>query len=142
MFSRMTSPIVLTALADRLFTRRLAEALAPMALSPAAFMVLADLSGGQKRTQRALAARLGVEQPTMANTLQRMERDGLIARTQRIGDTRTADITATPRAENVYPIAVKAVQAISDAATRGLTTEERLRFIGTLARVIENLDPD
>jgi DNA-binding MarR family transcriptional regulator len=140
MFSRMTSPAVLTALADRLIQRRLTAALSPLGLSPAGFMVLVDLAGGHKRTQSALAARLGVEQPTMSNTLQRMERDGLVSRVRRVGDGRSFDVLATSRAEALYPSAVKAVQSVSDAAARGLTTEERLRFIGTLARVIENLE--
>jgi DNA-binding MarR family transcriptional regulator len=52
---------------------------------------------------------------------------------------RTADIVATPQAEALYPTAAKAAQAVGEAATQGLTTEERLRFLGTLARVIENL---
>lgn len=136
----MTSPVALTAQADRLVRRRLAESLAPVGLTPAAFMVLVDLAGGQKRTQADLADRLGVEQPTMANTLARMERDGLISRTRRTGDGRIADIAATPEAEALYPAAVKIVQTVNEVATRGLTTDERLRFIGTLARVIENLE--
>jgi DNA-binding MarR family transcriptional regulator len=140
MFSRMTSPVHLTAQAERLMRRRAAEALAPLGLSPAAFMALVDLSGGQARTQTELAERLGVEQPTMANTLKRMERDGLIERAARPGDGRTFEIRATPRAEEIYAAAARAVQAVGDRATRGLTTEERLRFVGTLARVIGNLD--
>jgi DNA-binding MarR family transcriptional regulator len=142
MFSRMTSPVHLTAQAERLMRRRTAEALAPLGLSPAAFMVLVDLAGGQSRTQKELAERLGVEQPTMANTLKRMARDGLIERKARAGDGRITDIRATPKAEGVYASATRAVQAVGDLATRGLTTEERLRFVGTLARIIDNLDAD
>lgn len=140
MFSRMTSPVYLTAQADRLIRRRLAAALAPLGLSPAAFMVLVDLQGGQTRTQAVLAERLAVEQPTMANTLNRMERDGLISRSRRTGDARSSDIAATAKADEVYSAAVKAVQAVNEAATQGMTTEERLRFVGTLARVIENME--
>ncbi len=140
MFSRMTSPVHLAAQAERLMRRRLAEALAPLGLSPAAFMVLVDLAGGQTRTQTELARRLGVEQPTMANTLKRMERDGLILRSPRKDDARTADVTATPRAEEAYAMAARAAQGVAEAATRGMTTEERLRFVGLLARVIGNLE--
>jgi DNA-binding MarR family transcriptional regulator len=140
MFSRMTSPVYLTAQAERLMRRRMAEALAPFGLSPAAFLVLVDLAGGQTRTQGELVDRLGVEQPTMANTLKRMQRDGLISRRPRAGEGRRSDIRATEQAEAAFAAAIKAVQHINDAATQGLTTEERLRFVGTLARVIENLE--
>jgi DNA-binding MarR family transcriptional regulator len=142
MFSRMTSPAYLTAQAERLIRRRLTEALAPHGLSPAAFMVLVDLAGGQARTQGELAARLSVEQPTMANTLKRMARDGLVESRPRDGNRRIADLRATPKAEALYAVAARAAQGVGEAATAGLTTEERLRFLGTLARMIENLGSD
>jgi DNA-binding MarR family transcriptional regulator len=139
MFSRMTSPVQLSAQMDRLMRLRLTEALRPHGLAPAQFMVLVDLAGRQTRTQRELAARLAVEQPTMANTLARMERDGLITRRARPADRRVFDITATPEAEAVFAAATRAVQAVGDLAMRGLSMDERLRFAGTIALVIENL---
>ncbi len=140
MFSRMTSPLFLTAQADRLMRQRLAAALKPLGIAPAQFMVLVDLAGGQMRTQAELAERLAVEQPTMANTLARMERDALIERTPKPGDRRTVLIRATAAAEATLAQATPAVQAITEAATRGLTAEERMRFLGTLAQVIGNLE--
>jgi DNA-binding MarR family transcriptional regulator len=139
MFSRMTSPVQLSAQMDRLMRLRLTEALQPLGLAPAQFMVLVDLAGGQTRTQRELAERLAVEQPTMANTLARMERDGLIARKARAADRRISDISATPEAEAVLADATRAVQSVGNRAMRGLTVDERLRFAGTIALVIENL---
>jgi DNA-binding MarR family transcriptional regulator len=139
MYSRMTSAAFLAGQCSRLMAVRLQEALKPFGLAPAQFMVLVDLAGGQKRTQRELAARLDVEQPTMANTLARMERDGLLTRTANPHDKRVAFLSATPRAEAVYAQAAKAAISVNERAVRGLTTEERLRFLGTLARVIDNL---
>jgi DNA-binding MarR family transcriptional regulator len=140
MFSRMTSPLFLTAQADRLMRQRLAAALKPLGLAPAQFMVLVDLAGGQARTQKELADRLAVEQPTMANTLARMERDGLIVRAPKPGDRRTVLIRATVAAEETLAQATRAAQTVSEAATRGLTNEERMRLVGTLAQVIGNLE--
>jgi DNA-binding MarR family transcriptional regulator len=142
MYSRMTSPAYLTALADRLLGMHLTTGLKRLGLAPAQFLVLVDLAGGQSRTQKELVRRLAVEQPTMANTLARMERDGLIIRTRSAGDRRQSIITATAKAEAIYGEAVRAAQSVNELATRGLTTEERLRFVGTLARIIENLQAE
>jgi DNA-binding MarR family transcriptional regulator len=139
MFSRMTSSGYLTGQAARLFSTNLHDAFKPLGLAPAQFMVLIDLSDGQSRTQKELAGRLDVEQPTMANTLARMERDGLIARTVSQADKRIVTIHATPRALQIYGQAAKLAAGVNDRAVRGLTTEERLRFLGTMARIIENL---
>ncbi|MGL4637042.1 MAG: MarR family winged helix-turn-helix transcriptional regulator [Beijerinckiaceae bacterium] len=135
----MTSAGFLASQASRLFSMNLQNALRPLGLAPAQFMVLIDLADGSRRTQRDLAERLDVEQPTMANTLARMERDRLILRVADERDRRVVHITATPKAHALYREAAKAVQSVNERATQGMTTEERLRFLGTLARMIENL---
>jgi DNA-binding MarR family transcriptional regulator len=139
MFSRMTSPAFLLAQASRLYAASLQEALAPLGIAPAQFLVLTDLVDGSDRTQGDLAARLDVEQPTMANTLARMERDGLIIRRSKPGDKRVQIIGLTAKARELYERAEKAAVVVNGKGVQGLTTEERLRFLGTLARIIENL---
>jgi DNA-binding MarR family transcriptional regulator len=139
MFSRMTSSGFLATHVARLFNQEFAMALKPLGLAPAQFMVLIDLADGQPRAQGELAARLDVEQPTMTNTLNRMERDGLILREIKPGDRRVQLIRATQKALGLYRQAAMAAINVNERATRGLTTEERLRFLGTLAQVIDNL---
>jgi len=64
----------------RLFAQRLHERIRPLGLAPAQFMTLLELWTADGLTQSDLVERLDVEQATMANTLGRMERDGLIER--------------------------------------------------------------
>ncbi|MDR1999642.1 MAG: MarR family transcriptional regulator [Frankiaceae bacterium] len=50
-------------------------------------------------TQAELARTVGIEQPTMALTLRRMERDGLVTRTRDTSDARRSHVKLTPAAK-------------------------------------------
>ena len=64
----------------RIFAQALAREIKPLGLAPGQFMVLLELWREDGLTQRDLVGRLDVEQATLANTLSRMERDGLVRR--------------------------------------------------------------
>ena len=103
----------------RLFAAGLARRIQPLGLAPAQFMVLLELWHSDGRTQADLTAALDVEQATMANTLKRMERDGLILRMPSEEDRRA-------RARNALALA-------------GLDEAERATFIALMRRVIGNM---
>ncbi len=64
----------------RSVTRALQSRAVRLGFSPGQFPVLLELWEEEGLTQRQLLDRVDVEQATMANTLARMERDGLIER--------------------------------------------------------------
>ncbi len=77
-YSRESSAGYLVNWAARLLTHALERRL--KGSSAGSMPVFFSLIDGGAQTQKALAHWAAVEQPTMANTLARMERDGLIAR--------------------------------------------------------------
>ena len=77
-------------LLSRLFDRRLQEVLKEQGVAPGQFAPLVMLFEQDGLTQAELCRRINVEQPTMANTLERMERDGLIKRKADTEDKRRA----------------------------------------------------
>ena len=71
--------------------------LAPLGLTPAQFAVIDFLfTNGGSATQAEIARSVGVEQPTMAATLRRMERDNLIVRVADPSDGRQSFVSPTP----------------------------------------------
>jgi DNA-binding MarR family transcriptional regulator len=123
----------------RLLTQALAEALKPLGLAPAQFIVLIELWDGEALTQKELMLRLDVEQATMGNTLKRMERDGLIKREPHPDDDRAQLIRLTPRAAALEQAAKAASRRINAVATKGFTKSEletlrlsTLKVIGSL----------
>ncbi len=71
--------------------------LAPLGFTPAQFAVIDFLfNNGGSATQADIARSVGVEQPTMAATLRRMERDNLIVRVADPSDGRQSFVSPTP----------------------------------------------
>lgn len=125
----------------RLLEHHMRERIAPFGVVPGQFAQLLALYETDGLTQTELCARVQIEQPTMANTLARMERDGLITREPDPDDRRRSRVRLTPHARQIEPELIAAARTINAQATRGLSDEERTTFLDSLAVVIANLDP-
>ena len=138
-YERKTSAGYLTNWAARLFARSLERRIGTGSGPMPVFFALQD---GSTMTQKELVQVAAVEQPTMANTLNRMERDGLIVRTPDPDDRRSARIALTPlgleRAEAAFRVAVE----VNGIATSALQPEERPAFYDMLRRVVSALERD
>ncbi len=79
------------------FARSLQQRATLLGFSPGQFPVLLELWQEDGLTPKQLLDKLEVEQATLANTLARMERDGLIQRTPHPTDRRAQIITLIAR---------------------------------------------
>jgi DNA-binding MarR family transcriptional regulator len=138
--NRRNSVGYLTNLAGRLLVRELERHLVPLGLSPGHMPVLLALEDGSALTQKALAERATVEQATMAATLTRMERDGLVTRRPNPDDGRSALVALTPLALGKLPALAEATAAINDLVLEQLTPQERRQFFGLMTRIIAVLE--
>lgn len=123
----------------RLLASCLQEKLRGLGLAPAQFMVLLELWDEDAQTQRQLIGRLDVEQATMANTLARMQRDGLIARHQSKRDGRSKVVFLTQKARLLQGPATQAAQAANKKALAGLGVEEQAKLNELMKTVIASL---
>ena len=85
----------------RIFARGLTERIRPLGLTTGTFPALLELWETDGLTQKQLVERLDIEQATMANTLARMERDGLILRKKDLSDGRVQRIWLTEQARGL-----------------------------------------
>jgi len=120
----------------RLFARGLARRIVPLGLLIGQFPVLLELWERDGLTQKELVERLDLEQATLANTLARMERDGLIRRTRHPGDARSQQIWLTDRARALRDGACNAADAQNARALAALSPAERAQFIALTRRII------
>ena len=123
----------------RLFAKGLAQRVEPLGLAPAQFMTLLELWQTEGLTQQDLRLRLDVEQATMANTLKRMERDGLVTRRASRNDKRARLVFLTDRAKGLRDAAMAAAAEQNAQAMAGLSEVERTQLIGLMQRVIERM---
>src|SRR5213082_2531876 len=86
----------------RAWRLKLDERLKPMGLSQARWRTLLHLSlAGDALTQTEIAARLGVEEPTVVSLLHRLEREGWITRRNSPSDRRCKMVLLGRRAQRV-----------------------------------------
>ena len=124
----------------RLFVRAIERRLAGGNAGPMpVFFALAD---GGTMSQTALARWASVEQPTMANTLNRMERVGLIERTPDPADRRSALISLSQLGRRRAREALESAFAVNEIALSALKPDEREVFLDMLRRVIGVLERD
>ncbi|UDL92653.1 MarR family transcriptional regulator [Mesorhizobium sp. PAMC28654] len=126
----------------RLFATGLQQRIRPLGLAPAQFMTLLALWEQDGLTQRELVLRLSVEQATMANTLIRMERDGLIERRSHPEDGRSQSIHLTARAFALREPATQAARSQNEAAMAGFSEDERHLFLDLMRRAIASMQTD
>src|ERR1700710_574564 len=137
-YRRETSAGYLVNWAARLLTRALERRLAGS--SAGSMPVFFSLLDGRAQTQKELAHWAAVEQPTMANTLSRMERDGLIERTPDPADRRSALIALTALGREQATQAMGAARDTNALALSPLDPAERELFLEMLRRGIQYLD--
>lgn len=136
-FSRLQSAGYLANHMARLFAQGLHARIGPLGLAPAQFLALLELWREEGLTQADLVARLDVEQATMANTLTRMERDGLVQRRPHPVDRRAQQVWLTDKARALHAPATEAAAAQNEASLGTLSAEERTQFLALMTRVID-----
>ena len=124
----------------RLFARELESRVKPLGIALGAFPALLHLWEQDGLTQKELVERLGIEQPTMAATLSRMERDGLITRHRDQGDARVQRIRLTDHAKHLRPAALAAATEVNAQALAGLSEAEQGQLLALIGRVITTLE--
>ncbi len=139
-YDRESSLGYMTNWAARLFVRAIERRLTGGNAGP--MPVFLALQDGRAMTQTALAQQASVEQPTMANTLSRMERDGLIERTPDPDDKRSALVSLTELGRARAEQALAAAMEVNGIAGSALSEAELATYLGLVRRIIAALDKD
>lgn len=106
---------------------------------PGQYPVIAWLMQLPYSTQADLSRIVGIEQPTMAITLRRMERDGMIVRRPDPAHARRSLISLTPRGKKLSQIMRRAALEVEHIAYAGLTREEIKEFFRLAGIMRQNL---
>lgn len=126
----------------RLFARSLERRIQPHGLYPGQLPALLCLWEREGISQAELCRLVQVEQPTMANTLNRMERDDLIRRVPDPQDRRRALVFLTARARGLEDAVTGAAALVNAAAAAGLSDAEQAELLRLLGKLTANLEKD
>lgn len=106
------------------------------------FEVLAWIALEGEQSQVELAERLGIEAPTLAGILSRMERDGWLERYGCPEDRRRKRIRVTPKAEAVWVRMADCCRRVRAKATQGISPEELESFKRICQQLRANVEPE
>ncbi|VEG13450.1 MarR family winged helix-turn-helix transcriptional regulator [Moraxella cuniculi] len=120
----------------RQFAILLAKDLEPLGISPAQFPILLTLWEKDGLSQNELVEIADLRQATIANTLARMERDGLIERKAHPSDARSRLIFLSEKAKNLQEQATQIAKNINAGALSVLTDDEQAMFILMMNKVM------
>jgi DNA-binding MarR family transcriptional regulator len=107
---------------------------------PGQIPILLWLAKSDGLIQRELVARVGMEQSTVAEHIDRMERDGLVVRRQNEGDRRAFHIHLTDEARGVAKQLTNQTRSEARLFTRGVPPDDLQIFTQVLETIIANLD--
>ncbi len=120
------------------FARSLQQRAARLGFSPGQFPILLELWSEDGLTQKQLLERVDIEQATMANTLSRMERDGLVERRPHPSDKRAQLIFLTSKAAAMQTEAIEAAMAADTDLFKDFRQFERELLLEYIRRILEN----
>jgi MarR family transcriptional regulator, transcriptional regulator for hemolysin len=140
MLKVLSTPGHLIGVASRGFARLSEARLKPLGFGVGHLPVLVALREGQAKSQRDLARFARIEQPSMAQMLARMERDGLICRVPNAADGRSSHISLTAAAQSRLPQACAVLFQGNRDVLNGFTDKEATQLVNLLTRLIANLD--
>ncbi|WP_222441153.1 MarR family winged helix-turn-helix transcriptional regulator [Streptomyces qinzhouensis] len=135
-------PASLINTAARVLARLNDRRLRPLGLTFGQMPVLAALKQGGPLSQKELARLARIEQPSMAQLLARMERDGLVERTPDPADRRVSLIALTDKGLAKQPQAYSTLLDTNNRALDGFSAQEVEVLQTLLGRLLANLDAE
>lgn len=112
---------------------------ASLGLSPGQPKILECLMARGECNQKTIAADCEIEQATVGSILSRMERDGLVCRTQREGNRRSLYVSLTPRGRELGEKMQAVFQQADHMACACLTPEQQLQLEALLESVLDSV---
>ena len=122
--------------------RRIMGEAATLGLSPGQPKVLECLMELGESNQKTIAAFCEIEQATVGSILLRMERDGLVRRTQRDGNRRSLYVSLTPEGEKLGEQMADIFRRADARAAAQLTPEEQEQLRVLLEKIYASVSPD
>jgi MarR family transcriptional regulator for hemolysin len=139
MLKREQSAGYMTNWAARLLIRTISPKLEAHGMTVGYLPVLFTLTENPRLSQKRIAEIIGVEQPTMAATLARMERDGFIERTPDPADKRSALVSLSANAQTKLAVVENAIDETNNQAFSLLSKAERKQFFEIMGKIVTAL---
>ncbi len=119
-------------------SRSFDAALAEQGGSLASWLVLMSVVGSSHGSQRAIAAEIGVEGPTLTHHLNRMETGGLVTRQRDAGNRRVHRVELTDAGRAEFRSLLGVVQGFDQRLRAGFSADDLATLRDLLGRLVAN----
>ena len=118
-----------------------ATMLADIGLFPGQEILLMQLAEQDGKPQKSLCESIGLDHSTVAKSVARLERDGLIERRKCPEDGRVSQVHLTIRGREMTDAIARVWADLERQTVRDLTAEERERLIAVTKKILRNTAP-
>jgi MarR family transcriptional regulator for hemolysin len=120
----------------RTWRTKLDQRLKPIGLSQAKWTTLMHLAyGGDKLTQSEIAARIGIEEPTLAGLLDRLQHDGWIKRKSAAHDRRCKTVHLQRRSKTILADMFETARELRHELIRDIPSRDLQRCMRVLRQI-------
>lgn len=127
-------------MATQSIRRVLSQRLAAQNLTLRQWEVLVWLARSPDMSQSQLADCMGIEPPTLAGVVNRMERDGWLVKTNCDEDRRRCRLHPTPKSEEIWKGSISVAHAVRAQAVVGISPDDILALKRICETIRENLE--
>jgi len=129
-------------LISRLLAQSLKKRNGKDGILPGQFPVAIELMAHDGATQRELCDRVRIDQSTMASTLKRMERNGVILRKACRHDGRQSTIHMTAKGRRLFESAAQNAQDVNRIAFESIDPKSAAHLRDALGHIVDRLSQD
>ena len=112
--------------------------LAPLEMSAAQYIIMANLAGPEPKSASDLCKGISYDAGAMTRMLDRLEAKGLIRRMRSAQDRRLMHLELTEEGRAAYPRMREMSMAVANRFLRGFTRAEARQLESLLARMLDN----
>lgn len=112
--------------------------LAPLEMSAAQYIIIANLAGPEPKSASDLCKGISYDAGAMTRMLDRLEAKGLIRRMRSVQDRRLMHLELTDEGRAAYPRMREMSMAVANRFLRGFSRAEARQLESLLARLLEN----
>jgi len=112
--------------------------LAPLEMSAAQYIIMANLAGPEPKSASDLCKGISYDAGAMTRMLDRLEAKGLIRRMRSVEDRRLMHLELTDEGRAAYPRMREMSMAVANRFLRGFTRAEARQLESLLARMLAN----
>lgn len=122
------------------FALALSNRLALHGISVAQWAILLSLWAEDGPTQRSLSRNVAIDEATMARSIDRMERDGLVQRRRNSADRRQQNVFLTERAAGLQDLLIPHAMDVNTTVTASMSRSERDDVSNLIRQMLVALD--